>query len=72
YIWNHYREALKSIQILTAELNAIKTELSLTDEDFPRFLQEERNYLDRLKEPPIRDQLCIRYVEALDELTERR
>ncbi|KAG2143103.1 hypothetical protein DEU56DRAFT_911034 [Suillus clintonianus] len=71
-LWNHYREGLKSIQTLTAELTAIKAELFLTDEDFPRFLDEERNYLDRLKLPPIRDQLCIRYVEVLDELAERR
>ncbi|KAG2152785.1 hypothetical protein DEU56DRAFT_868810 [Suillus clintonianus] len=72
FLWNHYREGLKSIQTLTAELTAIKAELFLTDEDFPRFLDEERNYLDRLKLPPIWDQLCIRYVEVLDELAERR
>ncbi|KAG1774225.1 hypothetical protein EV702DRAFT_1180815 [Suillus placidus] len=64
FLWNHYREALKSVQILTAELTAIK--------DFPRYLEEEHAYLDSLKQLPARDQICIRYVEALDELAERR
>ncbi|KAG2741541.1 hypothetical protein P692DRAFT_20880086 [Suillus brevipes Sb2] len=72
FLWNHYREALKSVQTLTAELTAIKAELNILDEDFPRYLQEERTYLDSLKQPPARDQICIRYVEALDELAERR
>lgn len=72
FLWNHYREVLNSVQTLTAELTVIKAELSLTDDDFPRFLKEEHDYLDGLKQPPVRDQLCIRYVEVLDELAERR
>ncbi|KAG2352683.1 hypothetical protein BDR07DRAFT_1454895 [Suillus spraguei] len=72
FIWNHYREALNSIQTLTAELAVIKAELSLTDDDLVQFLKDERDYLDGLKLPPVRDQLCIRYVEVLDELTQRR
>ncbi|KIK35337.1 hypothetical protein CY34DRAFT_26631 [Suillus luteus UH-Slu-Lm8-n1] len=69
FLWNHYREALKSIEILTVELSTIKLELSITDDDFPRYLEQERAYLRSLKQPPARDQFCIRYVEALD-LTE--
>jgi hypothetical protein len=72
FLWNHYREALKSVQTLTAELTIIKAELSLTDDAFPQFLKEEHAYLDGLKQPPVRDQLCIRYVEVLDELAEWR
>ncbi|KAG1770136.1 hypothetical protein EV702DRAFT_978293 [Suillus placidus] len=72
FLWNHYREGLKSVQMLTAELDTIKRELGLSDGDFPGFFAEERIYLDTLKHPPPRDQLCIRYVEVLDELTERR
>ncbi|KAG1769947.1 hypothetical protein EV702DRAFT_978318 [Suillus placidus] len=72
FIWNHYREVLNSIQTLTAELAAIKAELTLTDEDFSQFLKDEHEYLDGLKLPPVRDQLCICYVEVLDELAERR
>ncbi|KAG1800236.1 uncharacterized protein HD556DRAFT_1230306 [Suillus plorans] len=65
-------EALKSIQTLTAELVTIKAELSLTDEDFYQFYKEEYDHLDSLKLPPVRDQLCIHYVEVLDELAELR
>ena len=72
FLWNHYWEVLKSVQTLTAELTVIKAELSLTDDDFPQFLKEEHNYLDGLKQPPVRDQLCIRYVEVLDKLAEWR
>lgn len=72
FLWNHYREALKVVATLTAELTIIKAELQLTDDDFPRFLREESAYLECLKELPVRDNLCIRYVEVLGELAERR
>ncbi|KAG2112534.1 uncharacterized protein F5147DRAFT_744450 [Suillus discolor] len=72
FIWNHYREALNSIQTLTVELATIKAELCLTDEDLSQFLKDECDYLDGLKLPPVRDQLCIRYVEVLDELAQQR
>ncbi|KAG2340550.1 hypothetical protein BDR05DRAFT_889615 [Suillus weaverae] len=68
FIWNHYREVLNSIQMLTAELAVIKAELCLTDEDLVQFLKDERVYLDELKLPPVQDQLCIHYVEVLHEL----
>ncbi|KAG1733397.1 uncharacterized protein EDB91DRAFT_1028248, partial [Suillus paluster] len=71
FIWNHYREALNSIQTLTAELAVIKAELCLTDEDLSQFLKDERDYLDGLKLPPVRDQLCIHYVEVLNKLAQR-
>ncbi|KAG1887724.1 hypothetical protein F4604DRAFT_1674896 [Suillus subluteus] len=53
-------------------IEIIKNELQLTDDDFPRFLCEECKYLESLKELPVRDSLCIRYVEVLDELAKRR
>lgn len=71
FIWNHYCEVLNTIQMLTAELAVIKAELSLTDDDLVQFLKDEHDYLDGLKLPPVRDQLCIHYVEVLDELTQR-
>ncbi|KAG2335913.1 hypothetical protein BDR05DRAFT_978878 [Suillus weaverae] len=58
FVWNHYCEALNSIQTLTAEL-------CLTDEDLVQFLKDEYVYLDRLKLLPVRDQLCIHYVEEV-------
>lgn len=72
FLWNHYQEALNSVQMLTAELEAITCELGLSDGDFPEFFAQERTYLDTLKHPPPWDQLCIRYVEVFDELTEWR
>ncbi|KAG2090003.1 uncharacterized protein F5147DRAFT_748280 [Suillus discolor] len=53
-----------------ATLTVIKAELSLTDDDLVQFLKDERDYLDGLKLPPVQDQLCIHYVEVLDELTQ--
>jgi len=70
FLWNHYREALRTVQVLTAELAAIKAELSLTDDVFLQFLEDEWDYLNGLKQPLLRDQLSIRYVEVLDELAE--
>ncbi|KAG1778084.1 hypothetical protein EV702DRAFT_1179093 [Suillus placidus] len=72
FLWNHYREALKSVQMLTAELKAIKCELGLSDGDFPGFFAEDHIYLETLKHLPPRDQLCIHYVEVLNELTGQR
>lgn len=72
FLWNHYREALKSVQTLTVELSVIKAELGITDHDFSQFILQERAYLESLKQPPVRDQICIQYVEALDELAERK
>jgi len=46
--------------------------LCLTDEDFYRFVAEERAYLHSIRQPPLRDQLSIRYVQVLDELEERK
>jgi hypothetical protein len=52
FLWNHYREATKQISVLAAELAVIQSMLGLTDADFSRFLQEEHDYLDGLKQPP--------------------
>ncbi|KAG1750862.1 hypothetical protein EDB19DRAFT_1893370 [Suillus lakei] len=64
FLHNHYREA--------THLSVIKSELNLNDEDFVKFYNNEKLYLDALKQPPIRDRLCIRYVEVLDDLEIRR
>ncbi|KAG2338067.1 hypothetical protein BDR05DRAFT_894214, partial [Suillus weaverae] len=59
FLFNHYWEAIHGIQTLQAELSVIKRELNLDDTDFVKFYNEEKLYLDRLKEPPIQDRLCI-------------
>ena len=46
--------------------------LCLTDEDFYCFVTEERAYLHSIRQPPLRDQLSIRYIQVLDELEERK
>lgn len=68
FLFNHYQEAVHGIWTLQAKLSIIKRELNLDDTDFVKFYNEEKLYLDRLKEPPIQDCLCIRYVEVLDDL----
>ncbi|KAG1795023.1 uncharacterized protein HD556DRAFT_1431731 [Suillus plorans] len=55
FIRNHYREALADIQSLTAELSVIWETLNLTDADFIRFHAQEREYLDGLKQAPVKD-----------------
>ncbi|KAG1881214.1 hypothetical protein F4604DRAFT_1879732 [Suillus subluteus] len=49
----------KQISVLTAELAIIQSELGLADTDFPRFLKEEHDYLEGLKQPPEKDRLSI-------------
>ncbi|KAG1724776.1 hypothetical protein EDB19DRAFT_1897859 [Suillus lakei] len=53
------------------ELETIKAELHLSDDDFLGFFDQEHVYLDSLKQPAPRDQLSIHYVVVLDELAER-
>ncbi|KAG2108909.1 uncharacterized protein F5147DRAFT_773245 [Suillus discolor] len=68
FLQNHYREALAAIQTLTGELFSLEGVLNLTHADFIRFHKEERSYLDGLKEPPVKDCVSVRYVQALDEV----
>jgi hypothetical protein len=70
FLWNHYREALKSVQTLTVELSIIKAELGITDDDFSQYILQEHAYLESLKQLPAREQIYIWYVDALDELAE--
>ncbi|KAG2034009.1 hypothetical protein BDR03DRAFT_870812 [Suillus americanus] len=70
FLRNHYREAQTAVQTLTAELTALKGVLNLSDTDFLHFHEQERSYLDGLKELPPKDQVSIRYIQALDEVAE--
>ncbi|KAG1718190.1 hypothetical protein EDB19DRAFT_1899512 [Suillus lakei] len=62
YLWNHYLDALKSVQLLTAELETIKAKLHLSNNNFLGFFDQECVYLDSLKQPAPQDQLSIHYV----------
>lgn len=68
FLRNHYREALTAIYTLTTELSALEGVLNLTDVDFIHFHEQERSYLDGLKEPPVKDQISVRYIQSLDEV----
>ncbi|KAG1728116.1 hypothetical protein EDB19DRAFT_1897455 [Suillus lakei] len=59
-------KVLKSVWLLTAELETIKAELCLSDNDFPRFFNQECIYLDSLKQSAPQDWLSIRYVEVAE------
>ena len=72
YIYNHYWEVLTAVKTLKEELRDLRSQLNLTDEDFQRFHTEEHAYLELSKQPPIQDQLCIKYVQVLDELETRK
>ncbi|KAG1864584.1 hypothetical protein C8R48DRAFT_747867 [Suillus tomentosus] len=72
FLHNHYQEALTAVQTLTAELATLKGVLNLSDTDFLHFHEQERSYLDGLKELPLKDQVSIRYIQALDEVAERQ
>ncbi|KIJ57433.1 hypothetical protein HYDPIDRAFT_178172 [Hydnomerulius pinastri MD-312] len=61
-------KATEMVRVLTAELKVLQTELDISDDDFGRFHEQERQHLDGLKQPSPLDQLRIRYVSALDEL----
>ncbi|KAG1749166.1 uncharacterized protein EDB91DRAFT_1235645 [Suillus paluster] len=71
FLRNHYQEALTAILTLTAELSAIQETLNLTNADFVRFHVQEHEYLDGLKQAPVKDHLSVRYVNVLDKLAER-
>ncbi|KAG1744662.1 uncharacterized protein EDB91DRAFT_1050628 [Suillus paluster] len=65
-------KALKSVWLLMAELETIKAELCISDDDFPGFFDQECIYLDSLKQPAPQDWLSICYVEVLDKIAEWR
>jgi hypothetical protein len=65
-------EALNAIHSLETELNAIKTEKNLVDDDFPRFFAEEIAYLEGLKQVPVAETLKINYVQSLQQLSQIR
>jgi hypothetical protein len=72
YLDNHYREASEMVHTLSIELDVLRTQLSIIDDDFSRFHEQERQHLHNLKQPSPEDQLRIRYVSALDELVAKK
>ncbi|KAI6010143.1 hypothetical protein BKA83DRAFT_4467612 [Pisolithus microcarpus] len=68
YLRTHFDEAIRAISSLTFELDIVKKEFNLIEDDFIRFHADERKYLADLKQPALHDQLLIRYTQILDEL----
>ncbi|KIK13833.1 hypothetical protein PISMIDRAFT_118100 [Pisolithus microcarpus 441] len=68
YLRVHFEEMVRAISTLASELDVIKKEYNLIDNDFVRFHADERSYLENLKQPAVCDQLLICYVQILDEL----
>ena len=64
-MFNHCVEVLGIIKILMAKLQIVKDTLGIGEPDFERYLEEERQYLSRLKSEPEEETLAYQYVEAL-------
>ena len=50
------------------ELTHLQHDLDIADKDFEIYLEEERKYLEGLKNEPPEMDLCFQYIEALDDL----
>lgn len=69
FLCNNYAQAQDIISRETPILNMFKSKFALDDADFEHFLEEERQYLQVLKEPRQYDnEMHIVYVEALEAL----
>ncbi|KAL4071582.1 hypothetical protein V8B97DRAFT_2023737 [Scleroderma yunnanense] len=68
YLQMNFNKAIQAISTLTLELDIIKKEYNLADDDFVWFHVDECNYLKTLKQPTTWDQLLIHCVQILDEL----
>lgn len=62
---NHYKEAVEIIQTHESELETIKEELGLMDNDLESFLDLEKQYFKKLQWPSREVSLQIRYVQSL-------
>ena len=68
FYFNHYRAALDDIKVLEAELSKAQKELALTPADFQQYLEDEKRYLNNLKEPSPTVSRKIKYIQALMDL----
>lgn len=69
FIVNHYKDAIKTIWSLEQDLDVLKAQLQLTDEDLAGIFDEEKRYFENLRQPPIDVQLKAEYVCALKDWT---
>lgn len=62
---NNYEQALEIIKAYTPEVRAFKERLSISDRDIDGWLEDEKKFLEDLKEEPEERVLACAYVEAL-------
>ncbi|KAI0038843.1 hypothetical protein FA95DRAFT_1504966, partial [Auriscalpium vulgare] len=65
FLYNNYRQALSMISEYTRELAVFTQITGFSAPDFERWIVEERDYLENLREEPEEDIQKISYVEAL-------
>ena len=63
---------LNAIYTLTSELSILQQELSIAPSDFHTYLNQEKQYLQELKEPLPTVSWKIQYIQALKDLTQYR
>ena len=72
FLWNHYCAAANAVHTLSAELEILKSQLNLSDDNFQKFYEQEHCYLNGQKKLSAHDQFHIQYVCALDDLSEKK
>ncbi|KIY48270.1 hypothetical protein FISHEDRAFT_43570 [Fistulina hepatica ATCC 64428] len=68
FLFHNYRAALQRIEDNKLQLAMLEKQLHTSGEDYERYLQEERTYLDGLKKEPPETAQRFEYMEALDKL----
>lgn len=64
-MFNNYKQALVIINDYTPQLAAFKAQFLVTDADIEGWLNQEREFLEKLKDEPEERVLAVSYVEAL-------
>ena len=72
FILNHYQNAAEIIASLQQELEIVKTNLSITDDDFNDLLKCEKEYFRSLEQPPPSVELKKQYIRSLNDLAASR
>ena len=72
FFWSHYNKASDLIDQISIELQTIKAELGITDDDFKQYSPQERTYLQGLQAEPPQETLHYQYVEALQDRAKQK
>jgi hypothetical protein len=59
FLGNHYDEATKAVSSLETELNVIRRELDISEQDLANCLNQERTYFNNPEKMPIAETLKI-------------